>query len=303
VRLADPVRADFARIVEPDATLDVVFSGMAFGEGPVWNAVDGCLLWVDIVGSTIWRWVPGVGREVVMHPTGHANGMTLDADGRLLVAGWGARSIWRLELDGSTRTLVDHYRGQRLNSPNDIVTSSDGSIWFTDPSRGLFIPGMGGEAGEDLQRYLPNHPVFRLAPDGELSEVVSDMAYPNGLCFSPDETLLYVNDTDRREIRVFPVDAAGSVGAGRQLCSMDGPEPGSPDGMKCDVDGNVYVTGPGGIHVVDPDGERIGRIRLPHHATNFCFGDADWRSLYITTHEFVYRMRVGIPGVPVGPKP
>jgi gluconolactonase len=303
VKLADPSRADFARILEPDASLDVIFAGMTFGEGPVWNAVDGCLLWVDIVGSTIWRWVPGVGREVVLHPTGHANGMTLDADGRLLVAGWGARSIWRLDLDGSTHTLVDSYRGRRLNSPNDIVVRSDGSIWFTDPSRGLFIPGMGGEAGEDLQRYLDNHPVFRLGTGGELTEVVSDMAYPNGLCFSPDETLLYVNDTDRREIRVIPVDDAGTVGAGRLFCSVDGADPGSPDGMKSDVDGNIYVTGPGGIHVFDPAGERIGRVRLPHHATNFCFGDADWCSLYITTHEFVYRVRVGIPGVPVGPKP
>jgi gluconolactonase len=303
VKLVVPAREEFSRIADSGARLDIVMTGMAFGEGPVWSAVEGCLYWVDIVGSRIWRWTPGVGRELVMHPTGHANGMTLDAEGRLVVAGWGARSIWRRELDGSLVTLVDSYLGQRLNSPNDVVVHSDGSIWFTDPSRGLFIPGMGGEGGEDLQRYLDNHPVFRLSPEGELTEVVSHMAYPNGLCFSFDESLLYVNDTDRREILVFPVASDGSLGKGRQFYDADGVEPGSPDGMKSDVEGNIYVTAPGGIHVVSPDGDLLGRLALPHHATNFCFGDEDWKTMYITTHEFVYRVRLGIAGVPVGPKP
>jgi gluconolactonase len=289
-----------ARLVPPDAHVDMVFGGMTFGEGPVWDASHNCLYWVDIIGSKIWRWTPGAGPELVMSPTGHANGMTLDAEGRLVVAGWGSRSIWRREQDGSVTTLASHYRGQRLNSPNDIVVAADGSIYFTDPSRGLFIQGMGGEHGEDLQRYLDNHPVFRLSPEGELTEVVSDVTYPNGLCFSPDESLLYVNDTDNRLVRVFTVQPDGSVAGGEVFCRVTGAEPGNPDGMKVDVEGNLYVTGPGGIHVFSPDGSWLGRLALHDHATNFAFGDADWKTMYITSHSSVYRVRLGIAGIPVG---
>jgi gluconolactonase len=296
----DTATAGFDRIVPPESNVDVIFQGMYFGEGPVWNAREGSLYWVDIIGSKIWKWTPTVGAELVMSPTGHANGMTLDAQGRLVVAGWGSRSIWRRELDGSATTLVSSYRGVRLNTPNDIVVKSDGSIYFTDPSRGLFIPGMGGEHGEDLQRYLDNHPVFRLSPDGELTEIIGDIVYPNGLCFSPDESLLYVNDTDSRLIRVYTVMDDGSVTGGDVFCRTVGTDPGNPDGMKVDVEGNIYVTGPGGIHVFAPDGSQLGRLVLPDHATNFCFGGDDLKTMYLTSYSAVYQVRLGIAGIPVG---
>jgi gluconolactonase len=295
----DSAATGFARIAAEEAPIETVFTGMTFGEGPVWHAKQGRLYWTDIISSRIWTWQPGVGSALFREPTGHANGMVFDREGGLLVAGWGSRCIWRIAPDGSTSTLVSHFQGKRLNSPNDIVVTSNGTIFFTDPSRGLFIPGMGGEQGEDLQRYLDNHPVFRLDPDGLLTEVISDVKYPNGLCFSPDESVLYVNDTDNRVIRRWDVGPGLQLSGGDVFHRQTGPEPGSPDGMKVDVEGNVYVTGLGGIQVVAPSGEYLGRIRLPSSATNFCWGNEDWQTMYITTHSEVLSVRLGIPGVPV----
>ncbi|MGH7876152.1 MAG: SMP-30/gluconolactonase/LRE family protein, partial [Candidatus Dormibacteraceae bacterium] len=162
----DRVTTELARIVTPDSNLELVAHGLAFGEGPVWNAREHAFYWVDIIGDTIWRWIPGVGQQVVMRPSGKANGMTLDGQGRLVVAGWGSRSVWRIEPDGLIRTLASEYRGARINTPNDIVVRSDGVIYWTDPSGALFIPGM---EGADVQRYLDNHPVFRLDLDGKVT--------------------------------------------------------------------------------------------------------------------------------------
>ncbi|HUZ89694.1 MAG TPA: SMP-30/gluconolactonase/LRE family protein [Candidatus Acidoferrales bacterium] len=294
----DRATSGLARIVTSDSNLEMVAHGLTFGEGPVWNARERAFYWVDIIGDTIWRWIPGVGQQVVMRPSGKANGMTLDGQGRLVVAGWGSRSVWRIEPDGLVRTLASEYRGVRINTPNDIVVRSDGVTYWTDPSGALFIPGM---EGPDVQRYLDNHPVFRLDPDGTVTEAIADVSYPNGLCFSPDQSLLYVNDTWRAHIRAFKVAPAGELSGGEVFYSLVGDEPGVADGMKVDRDGNVYVTGPGGIQVVDPAGALLGRILVPGHTTNMAFGDDDWRTLYITTYECVYRLRLGIPGIPVGP--
>ena len=291
----------FERIVSRDATLDVVAHGIFFGEGPVWDARNGCLFYTDIIGDTIWKWTPGLGHEVVVRPSNKADGLTLDREGRLVVAGWASRTVWRIEPDGSFVTLASHYDGQKLNTPNDIVVKSDGAIYWTDPTGALFNVGMAGPE-DDIQRYLDFHGVFRLAPDdGPLSLAIEDCAYPNGLCFSPDESLLYVNDTWLANIRVFDVRPDGSVGNARLFYELVGHEPGVADGMKVDVEGNVYVTGPGGIHVIDPRGNLLGRLRLPAHATNLAFGDADWRTLYVTTHSpgLVYRVRLNVPGMPV----
>lgn len=290
---------ELTKIVTAESELEVIAHRLSFGEGPVWNAVDGTLYWVDIMGDTIWRWKPGVGREIFIRPSGKANGMTIDREGRLVVAGWGSRCVWRIEHDGRIRTLASHYQGKRLNTPNDIVEHSDGSIYWTDPSGALFIPGM---EGSDVQRYLENHPVFRLTPDGVITEAIPDVSYPNGICFSPDGSLLYVNDTWRRHIRVWRVGDGEVLAGGDVFYELVGDEPGVADGMKVDCKGNVYVTGPAGIQVIDPAGRLLGRIHVPGHTTNMAWGDADWRGLYITSYSNVFRVRLGIPGVAVGPE-
>jgi len=286
------------RIVDPDPPLDRIAHGLIFSEGPVWDQRGRQLFFVDIIGNTIWKWVPGVGREIVLRPSDHANGMTFDRQGRLVVAGWSKRTIWRFEKDGSIITLASRYQGKKLNTPNDIVVRSDGSIYWTDSVGGLAIPGM---VAEDVQRYLDVQGVFRLSPDGqEVRLVIEDCVYPNGLAFSPDESLLYVNDSRLGIIRVFDVRADGSVGPGRLFHKLAGNEPGVADGMKVDIEGNVYCTGPGGVHVIDPNGRGLGRLKISGHSTNMAWGGDDWRFLYVTTYNFVYRTRLKIPGVAVG---
>ena len=234
-----------------------------------------------------------------MRPSVKADGLALDLEYRVVVAGWGGRTVFRIEKDGSRTTLMDRWEGKKLNSPNDIIVSKDGAIWFTDPVGGLFNVGM---VGQDLQRYNDKQPVYRIAPDGkQMSLMIDDIVYPNGLCFSPDEKLLYVNCSRERLIRVYDVKpgAASHLGKGRLFYQYGGPERGVPDGMKCDVEGNVYCTGPGGIFVHDPAGKVLARIRTPgHHPTNFAWGDDDWKSLYITNIGSVVRTRLNIAGVP-----
>jgi gluconolactonase len=285
------------RLVSHDAPLDLIANDLIFGEGPLWNTREKSFYFVDIVGDTIFRWTKGKGREVVIRPSTKANGLTYDAQGRLLVAGWASRSIWRVEPDGSITTLASHYEGKKLNSPNDIVVKSDGSIYWTDSPGALFNVGM---AGDDVQQHLPFQGVFRLEPDERtLSLVVEDCVYPNGLAFSPDERVLYVNDSRQYLIRAFDVQPDGSVKNARVFHKLEGTEEGIADGMKVDIEGNVYCSGPGGIHVMNPQGKRIGRMRIPGHVTNMGWGGEDWRSMYITTRSSVYRTEVKVPGVPV----
>ena len=293
----DMASPGFERIVPADATLDRIAYGLDFGEGPVWDARNGCFIWVDIVGDTIWKWTPGKGRELVLRPSGKANGTTFDRQGRLVVAGWGSRTIWRMEPDGSIKILASHYEGKKINTPNDIVVKSDGSIYWTDGAGGMFNLGMGGE---DVQRYLDFAGVFRLWPeDHSLTLVADDFMSPNGLCFSPDEKRLYINDTQRAHIRVFDVRDDGTLSGGRVFYELIGEERGHADGMKVDVEGNIYATGPAGIHVIDPAGKLLGRLKIPDDCTNLAWGDADWQSLFITTISAVFRVRLNIPGIPV----
>jgi len=285
------------RIVGKSPPLDVIARDIIFGEGPVWDAANKQLFFTDIIGDAIWKWKPRAGPKPILRPSVKANGMCLDLENRLVVAGWGGRTVFRIEKDGSRRTLADRWEGKKLNSPNDIVVKSDGSIWFTDPPGGLLNVGM---VGDDLQKYLEVQGVFRISPDGRaMTLVAADNVYPNGLCFSPDEKLLYVNCSRERVIRVYDVKPDGSLGQGRLFHSYASPERGVPDGMKCDVEGNVYCTGPGGIYVHDAAGRVLARMKTPgHHLTNIAWGDADWRSLYITMIGSVVRTRLGIAGVP-----
>jgi gluconolactonase len=284
-------------IVDLDQPLTQIARGISFGEGPVWDQRNKCLHFVDIIDSKIYRWRPGIGLDVFMSATDHANGMTLDREGRLVVAGWSSRTIWRREHDGSTTVLASHYDGKKINTPNDIVIRSDGSIYWTDCDGGLFIPGM---EGEDAQRYLDFAGVYRISPDGkDIKPIIKDDVFPNGLAFSPDEKRLYVNDTRLRHVRAFDVNDDGSVGNPTVHYELTGDEVGHADGMKVDRDGNLFCTGPAGIHVVDPAGKLVGRLRIPEDCTNMAWGDDDLMSLFITTFHAVFRIRLKTSGLPL----
>ncbi len=290
---------DFRRLVPEQASLEKVAGGFIFTEGPVWHSSEEHLVWTDIIGDTIWKWTPGQGTSILMRPSGKADGMTYDHQGRLVVAGWSSRTVWRMEPDGSTTTLASHYQGKKLNTPNDIVVKSDGSIYFTDPSNGIRNTGM---ECYDIQKYIDYEAVFRLdLADGSLTLLLDDMINPNGLCFSPDESLLYINDTPRRHIRVFDVEPDGTISNGRLFAELFHGDPGAPDGMKVDVEGNVYCTGPGGVWVTDPRGNHLGRILTPEHCANFAFGGNDMKTMFFTARSTVYRMRLNIPGIQVYP--
>ncbi|MFC1817388.1 SMP-30/gluconolactonase/LRE family protein, partial [Thermodesulfobacteriota bacterium] len=187
------------------------------------------------------------------------------------------------------------YKGKKLNSPNDIIVKTDGSIYFTDPPYGLTIEGT------ENQKELAFDGVFRTSPNGdELILLIDDFARPNGLAFSPDESLLYINDSDRMHIRVFSVKKNGALVHGKVFAEVYGNgETGRPDGLKVDREGNVYCTGPGGIWVFNPQGDHIGTIFVPKKTTNFTWGDSDWKTLYMTCFDGLYRMRLNIPGMPI----
>lgn len=297
----DAVAPGFERIVSSEAILERVASDSIFTEGPVWNKAEGALYFTDIIGNKINRWTATEGATTVMTPAGHPDGMALDREGRLVVAGWGARTVWRREPGGSATVLASRFQGKKFNGPNDIIVKSDGAAYWTDPNGALFNPGM---CDQDVQKYLDFQGVYRLSPDGStVSLVVDDFEGPNGLCFSPDESLLYVNDTLRRHIRVFEAQPDGSVANGRLFYEDKFPERGVPDGMKVDIEGNVYCTGSAGVHVIDPSGTLLGRIKVPESVANHAWGDADWRGLYLTARTTVYRVRLNIPGIPHGSWP
>jgi len=294
----------FRRLVPEGQTVERIAAGFAFTEGPVWNGDH--LLFSDIPNNRIvrWRQLPE-GPEVTTFrcpsgfPLGTAtrvaqmgsNGLTLDRQGRLLACEHGNRRVSRTEPDGSVIALADRWQGKRLNSPNDIVVRSDGAVYFTDPPYGLYQQTEGKEL--DFQG------VYRIDPDGSLHLVLDDFEKPNGLAFSPDEQTLYVDDTARRHVRAFDVAEDGSLSNGRVFAELQHPDEGGPDGMKIDVEGNVYCTGPGASWVFNVAGALLGRIITPERPANCAWGDADWKTLFITARPSVYRLRVAVPGIPV----
>ncbi len=297
--------AGFDRLVPGDATIERVASGFYFTEGPLWDGDS--LLFSDIPNSRIVRWRPtGAGPEVTTHrfPSNLANGLTFDAQRRLIACEGGSRRLTRAEPDGSITVLAETYQGKHVNSPNDVVVAADGSAYFSDPFWGVnfaYPASVGPEAerARNRTRELDWAGVFRVTPDGALGVVADDFVFPNGLAFAPDGKTLYVDDTRRFHIRAFDVRADGTLANGRVFCEMKQDKPGVPDGMKVDVEGNVYCTGPGGVWVVAPSGEPLGRIEPPEVPANCAWGDADWRTLYITARSGVYCVRLNVPGVPV----
>lgn len=281
------------QIVPADATVERVAGGLGFTEGPVW--VDGVLLFSDIPRGRICRLAfqpEGPVLTTYRHPSGNANGLTLDRERRLIACEHGNRRVSRTDADGTIVTLASHYDGKRLNSPNDVVVRSDGSVYFTDPPYGL--PGL--TEGKEL----PFNGVYRIAPDGRLELLRDDFDRPNGLAFSPDEKLLYIDDSPRRHIRVFEVNPDGSLANGRIFADMRlSPDRGSPDGMKIAEDGTIFCTGPGAVWVYRPDGALLGRIVPPEKPANVAWGGSDRRTLYMTAETSVYRISLGVVGRPV----
>ncbi len=275
-------------ILAPDAEVEKLADGFEFTEGPVWHP-DGFLLFSDIPANTIYKWQPEQETEIFRQPSGNANGNTLDNSGRLISAEHGNRRVSLTEKDGEIVTLASEYEGKQLNSPNDLVVKSDGSIYFTDPPYGI----------ESEQEELGFYGVYRLAPDGTLTLLVDDFVRPNGIVLSPDETKLYVNDSEEGHIRVFDVQPDGMLDNGKLFAELEPPsEEGAADGMKVDVKGNIYSTGPGGVWIFSPNGDLLEIIETPEPPANIAWGDRDYKTLYITARKSLYRIRLKNSGLP-----
>lgn len=307
------------QLVPADAKLERVASGFnKWTEGPVWTHA-GTLLFAEIPANRIRMWAPGKDAQVFMEPSGYigkapyggpepgSNGMTLDADGRVSVAGHARRNVWRMEsLDphGTITVLADSYEGKKLSSPNDLVYRSDGSLYFTDPPYGLPTQG----DNDSLKEQKANG-VYRIVgarqhkagapPDpSKLQLIIKDLPRPNGIAFSPDEKTLYIADSGKKVWMRYPVHADGSVGEGAMLLDANTDKaPGSPDGIRVDKKGNIYGSGPGGVWIISPEGKHLATIKIPEVVSNVAWGDEDGKTLYITASTSLYRIKLSVPGV------
>jgi gluconolactonase len=312
-RPAPPATESFGRIVRLDGTLDAVVppgarieklaEGFQFTEGPVWVA-DGYLLFSDPNNNTIYRWSEDDGVSVYRAKSGYSgtnigeyhqpgsNGLAVDGENRVTINQHGNRRVIRVERTGAVTVLADNYQGKRLNSPNDLVYRSDGSLYFTDPPFGL------PKVFDDPGKELPFSGVFRWK-DGTVQLLTKELGGPNGIAFSPDEKYLYVGDWDEKHKVVMRYDVApdGSIANGRVFADLT-PRPGEDaiDGVKVDTRGNVYVSGPGGLWIYSPEGKALGTIEGAEHPHNFAWGDADGRTLYITARSGLYRIRLSVEG-------
>jgi gluconolactonase len=256
---------------------------MGFLEGPVWIPAEGdYLVFSDIPADQMKRWSEQGGLSTFRKPSQNANGNCLDREGRLITCEHGGRRVSITGKDGIVKTVVDRYNGKRLNSPNDAVVQSDGTIWFTDPDYGLTSP-------QDKEQDA-NH-VFRFNPrNNDLRVVASDFDKPNGLCFSPDEKRLYIADSGRpKHIRVFEVQKDGSLANGRVFCAID---KGGPDGIRCDTQGRIFSSAGDGVQIFSSQGKLIGKILVPETPANLCFGGKDGRTLFITARKSLYAIHL-----------
>ena len=292
-------------LLPSDARIEVLASGFDWTEGPVWVKDGGYLLFSDIPRNSVIKWKEGEGASLFMKPSGYTgitdygaepgcNGLTLDPQGRLTACEHGDRRISRLEKEGGKRTLVDNYMGKRLNSPNDLVFKSNGDLYFTDPPYGLpkhwRIPAASSTSAASIAS----------AKDGKLTLLTKELTRPNGIAFSPDEKTLYVaqSDPERAIWMAYPVKADGTLGKGRvfaDVTPMVGKMKGLPDGMKVDRSGNLFATGPGGVHIFSPDGKRLGRIDTGEATAN-CNWGGDGSVLYVMADMYICRVKTNTKG-------
>lgn len=307
--------AGFHARVPRDATIERLADGFQWAEGPTWVADRGILLFNDVPNNRMFRWSAADGLSVLFAPSGYdgppdpalreagANGLHAEPDGRVLLADSGSRQVVRLDLRTRRRTvLADRYEGRRFNSPNDVISRSDGTVYFTDPPYGL-------EGLDDSPvKELAFNGVYRIAPDGSVHRVDDTLSFPNGVALSPDERTLYVANSDpRRPVWIaYTLAPDGSVLERRTFADasdLAGPDaPGLPDGLAVAADGTLFATGPGGVIVFDPDGRRLGRIETGGPIANCAFGD-DGRTLYLTSQHLLARVRVAVRGVGFAPAP
>ncbi len=307
------------QIVPANATLEKIATGFTWTEGPVWIGNE-YLLFAEITSNSIRKWTPGSGVTIFIQPSGYqgsasyggpepgSNGMTLDSQGRLTVAGHARRNVWRLEsLDPHAQitVLADSYQGKKLNSPNDVVYRSDGSLYFTDPPYGLRT-----QSDHDPEKQLPVNGVYRIpnaasqkpgAPPDQthLQLLIKDLTRPNGIAFSPDEKFLYVSNSEPKRLWMrYSVKPDGTLTGAKLLedATAD-PRPGAPDGMKVDQKGNLYSAGPGGVWIFSPEGKHLGTILMPEKSANLAWGGPGHKTLYITASTSLYRVDLNIPGI------
>lgn len=293
---------DLSQILE-STEVTVLADGLGNTEGPLWHK-DGYVTFVDMTGSRLLRWDSDGGVAVVRENTGEGNGCTLDRHGRLLMCeGAGHRRITRMDADGTVTPIAERWQGKRFHKPNDVISRSDGTVYFTDPGLRL----------DPALREIDFYGVFRISPDGQIHVATSECEYPNGLALSPDESVLYVaisrldercfGEAERgevcthRRIRAFDVAADGTLSNNRVFCDMSSAETGVPDGMKVDSQGRVFCTGSGGIWVIDASGNRLGIIRGPEVPRNLAFGGPDFRTLYTTPGQSLCSLTVKTPGI------
>lgn len=283
------------RLVAEPAQLERIAHGFIWSEGPLWIADGEYLLWSDIPNDTIHRWSESEGQTTFRHPCGFTNGHTVDPQGRLVSCEHQNRRVSRTEPDGTITAIATHYDGKRLNTPNDIVVRSDGTIFFTDPTYGFQAhEGNAGPAELDWRG------VYSVQPDGSnITLLTKEFTQPNGICLSADEKTLYVDDSEKKLLRAFDILPDGTLGNGRLIADNIREEgvDGGPDGVKLDTDGRIWITGPGGVRVYENDGTLIGTLPVPENCSNLNWGGPDRSTLYITASSSVYRVRLNVTGV------
>ncbi len=300
----DPRLSD---LLEPTAELDTVAGGLRFLEGPIWHPTEHHLRFSDILANCTWQWSEEAGLSLYRGNSHMANGNTYDRQGRVLSCHHASSRVTRMDGEDMT-VLAAHYQGAQLNSPNDLVVKRDGNVYFTDPpygrERNVGIPRPCELDFNGVYRWRASEPLSeppsgRGEDEGRLMLLTSELDRPNGLCFSADESLLYINDSTRFCIMVFDVLADGSLANGRLFADTVGEEAGVPDGMKIDSLGNVWCVAQGGLQIFAADGMLLGRLLIPERVTNFTFGDVDLRGVYITGITTLYRVRVRVSGIPL----
>jgi gluconolactonase len=294
----------FFELIAPATPIEKLASGFDWAEGPVWIKTEGCLLFSDVPSNTVYRWKQGEGVRIYLKPSGYtgstprggepgSNGLTVDSEGRLVLCEHGDRRVGRVEKDGRHVTLADRFLGARFNSPNDLVYKSNGDLYFTDPPYGL------EKNVDDPKKEISFQGVYRLKPSGEVTLLTDQMSRPNGLAFSPDEKTLYVanSDTNRAVWMAYDVKLDGTIANGRVFFDATSllNKKGLPDGMKVDMKGNLFATGPGGVLVFSPGGKHLGTINTGEATANCAWGD-DGSTLYITADMYLCRIKTKTRG-------